>query len=260
MSALSRLGLGITGPHATSLVSAADTTRLVRVAIDLGATTFDTGPMYGDGEAERRLGLALKGVPRDSVFVITKARTWTRDGATPSISASLKESLARLGIAHVDALLLHGPLPDDVTRICESGELDALRDQGLARRFGVCGRGAEREAMIATRSVRPLFDLLMTPVTSEERLLKSAAALGVDVIAIETMRAQRRFRAPRSLADFWYLARDARDAMAGAPQASGAGVAGSLALPGVRCAVVTTTRPAHLEENARAAGLIRPKG
>jgi diketogulonate reductase-like aldo/keto reductase len=158
----------------------------------------------------------------------------------------------------VDALLLHGPLPDDIARAADSGELDALRDRGLVRRFGVCGRGAERAAMIATRARHALFDILMTPVADESALLRSAATSGVDVIAIETMRARRRFRTPHSLADLWYLARDARDAVVGAPQASGVGVAGALALPGVKCAVVTTTRPPHLHDNARAAGVIRP--
>ncbi|TPW07377.1 MAG: aldo/keto reductase [Alphaproteobacteria bacterium] len=132
MNTLSRLGLGISGPHATGLVSTGDTTRLLRTAIDLGVTTFDTGPMYGDGEAERRLGLALKGVARDSVFVITKARTWTRDGDAPTPGASLRASLARLGLDHVDALLLHGPTPEDVANTIVGGDLDALRDQGRA--------------------------------------------------------------------------------------------------------------------------------
>lgn len=254
-SGLSRVGLGITGPHATRLVSADATTRLVRAAVDLGVTTFDTGPMYGEGEAERRLGRALKGVARDSVFVITKARTWIRDGEAPPIGASLRTSLARLGLDHVDALLLHGPLPDDVARMSESSELDRLRDQGLVRRFGVCGRGAERDAMIAMRARGALFDMLMTPVAAESPLLLSAAHAGVEVIAIETMRAQRRFRTPRSPADLWYLARDARDTMAGAPQPPGIGVAGALALPAVRCVVITTTRPAHLQENAHAADI-----
>ncbi len=259
MSELSRLGLGITGPHATQLVSRADTVRLVRAAIGIGVTTFDTGPMYGDGEAERRLGLALKGVPRDRVFVVTKARTWTHDGDAPTLSASLRGSLARLGLDHVDALLLHGPTHADIANA--AGELGALRDQGLARRFGVCGRGTERDAMIATRAHSPLFDILMTPAAGDVALLQAAADAGVDVMAIETMRARRRFRTPRSLADLWYLARDCRDALTQTPPPADVGLAGALSLPGVKCAVVTTTRPAHLYDNARSAGLAttRPK-
>jgi aryl-alcohol dehydrogenase-like predicted oxidoreductase len=260
VNSFSRLGLGVTGPHATALVRADATMRLVRTAIDLGVTTFDTGPMYGDGEAERRLGRALKGIPRDKVFVITKARTWAQDDAAPDIGASLRASLARLGLDHVDALLMHGPLPQDMTRLSESGALAALRDQGLALRLGVCGRGGERDAMIAARTAGAPFDFLMTPVTGEDALLERAAAAGVDIIAIETMRARRRFRTPRALADFWYLARDARDAAAGKPPPEGVGVAGALALPAVTCAVVTTTRPAHLQDNARAAGLTPPRG
>lgn len=253
MSSLSPLGFGVTGPHVTPLVARKDTERLVRAAIDLGVTTFDTGPMYGDGEGEVRLGHALKGVPRDSVFVITKARAWGGAGDAPSLARSLEDSLRRLQLDHVDALLLHGPGADDVARAHADGALHALRDRGLAPRIGVCGRGSERAAMLDCAG--DLFDLLMTPL-DDDALLHRAATKNVDVIAIETMRSRRRLRALQSLADVWYLARDARDALTGAPHPQGPGLQAALALPGVRSAIVTTTRRAHLEDNARLAAIL----
>lgn len=253
MSGLTRLGFGVTGPHATRFLTPRETDALVRAAIDLGVTTFDTGPMYGGGEGERRLGAALKGVPRDSVFVITKARTFG-SGAI-GVAASLEGSLARLGVDHVDALLLHGPHAEDIARV--RGDLEQLRARGLARRFGVCGRGGERAAMLA--ATPGFYDLLMTPL-DDAALLSRAAAQKTDVLGIEALRGRGGLRLPKRRADLWYLARDVRDALKGTAPNPGPGLDAALSHAAVSSVIVTTTRIAHLRGNARAAGLIRPTG
>lgn len=254
-----KLGLGISGPHATPLVSERETVRLIHAAIDRGVTLFDTGPMYGAGEAERRLGAALKGVPRDKVFVITKVRTFMPDGSfCPPFGAQVRESLLRLGLRELDAILLHGPRVTDVSHGWR-GDLRGAKAQGVVRFGGVCARDAARWAIWDQPENADQYDLLMTPL-DDPALLARAAATGVGVLAIETMRSRRRFSLPRSQADLWYLARDARDALTNAPQPSGPGLEAALALPGVRSAIVTTTRSAHLAENARRAGVIPPTG
>lgn len=254
-----RLGLGISGPHATRFVSEKETVRLIHAAIDMGVTLFDTGPMYGAGEAERRLGCALKGVPRDKVFVATKVRTFMADGSfCPPIHVQLRESMIRLGVSHVDVLMLHGPRASQVEDGFD-GSLQVAKSMGLTRFTGVCGRGAERRAAVEGDTGKGPYDFLMTPL-DDDALIADAHARGIGVLAIETMRSRRRFRLPRSQADLWYLARDARDAFVNAPQPSGPGLEAALSLPGVRSAIVTTTRPAHLEENARRAGVTRPTG
>jgi aryl-alcohol dehydrogenase-like predicted oxidoreductase len=244
----SRLGLGVTGPHAGPAVAPAQTALLVREAIARGVTLFDTGPMYGAGEGERRLGAALREAPRAGVFICTKARTWTPDSPdapADSVRRSLDLSLGRLGLHHVDALLLHGPRPADV-----APALAALRADGRATRVGVCGRGPELVAGLDAGA-----DLLMAPVAGADALLSRAAAAGAAVFAIETMRGRGRVRAPTSLADAWYLARAARDALRGTTPGMGVGVADALRRPAVASVIVQTTRLAHLIENARAAGV-----
>src|SRR5260370_26388840 len=52
--------------------------RSVRVALDLGMNFIDTSPFYGRGMSEMLLGVALRGVPRDSYILGTKLR---RDAA-----------------------------------------------------------------------------------------------------------------------------------------------------------------------------------
>jgi aryl-alcohol dehydrogenase-like predicted oxidoreductase len=258
-ASFSRLGLGVTGPHATPAVRPDDTVALIRAAIAEGVTLFDTGPMYGAGEGERRLGAALDGAPRADVFVCTKARTWPMrpgddDGsmsAPDRVRRSLDESLRRLRLDRVDALLLHGPRPEDFT----SALLDALsqlRAEGRVGAVGVCGRGPELDAALACDG----FDLLMAPLSGRPATLETAARKGVAVMAIETMRgAAPVWRVPASGADLWYLARAARDALAGASPPPDLGIAAALSQPAVRTVVVQTTRLAHLRENAAASRL-----
>jgi len=250
MAPMSRLGLGVTGPHASGAVAPFATVALVRAALDAGVTLFDTGPMYGDGEGERRLGAALRDVSRDRAFVSTKARTFPMrgdDGLGADIDArlrrSLDASLRRLGVARVDALFLHGPRIADLP--AGLATLGALKREGLVGAVGVCGRGAEIDAALDVGA-----ELVMMPL--DPARLAKVAVRSVPVIAIETMR-RARVRMPTSGADLWYAARAARDALAGAPTPAGAGVAAALAQPGVVSVVVQTTRMAHLLENVAAA-------
>src|SRR5512146_1680465 len=54
-------------------------TRLVRYAYENGSRFFETAESYG--EMHRMLGVALKGIPRDSYRLMTKLST--RDGVNP---------------------------------------------------------------------------------------------------------------------------------------------------------------------------------
>src|ERR1700743_1698271 len=67
-----RLGFGVSGPHGSPLVSAQATEDMIRRAFELGIRLFDTGPSYGNGEAERRLGAALQYLPRYECIISTK--------------------------------------------------------------------------------------------------------------------------------------------------------------------------------------------
>ena len=108
--ALTRLGLGTVPLGAKyQAVSEHEAAETVRAALRAGITWFDTSPRYGFGVAERRLGRAFAGVPREQYVLATKVgwridpagARWpdfTRDGAR----RSLEGSLARLGVERVD--------------------------------------------------------------------------------------------------------------------------------------------------------------
>lgn len=96
----SRLGLG-TGKSETEAVS------LVKRALDLGVTLFDTAAAYG---TEGVVGQGLAGVPRDKVVITTKANINNGDEtlSPDKVVASLENSLRLLRTDHVDVFQLHG--------------------------------------------------------------------------------------------------------------------------------------------------------
>ena len=114
---VTRLGMG-TAPigNLYNPIDDEEAVKTVRRSYENGIRFFDTAPLYGAGEAERRLGSALRGVPRDEVVIQTKVGRivrpdgsiyfdYTRDG----VLKSLEDSLERLGMDRVDILLVHDP-------------------------------------------------------------------------------------------------------------------------------------------------------
>src|SRR4026207_781272 len=76
-------------------------TRLVRHAYDRGIRFFETAESYG--EMHNTLGVALKGIPRDSYQLMSKVTT--RDGVSPQQKVDELRMLANTD--YFDILLLH---------------------------------------------------------------------------------------------------------------------------------------------------------
>lgn len=75
--------------------------RLVRHAYDRGIRFFETADSYAD--MHRMLGIALKGIPRDSYRLMTKVTTF--DGADPH--AKIQSLLKQANTGYFDIMLLH---------------------------------------------------------------------------------------------------------------------------------------------------------
>ena len=118
---VTRLGMGtavIGNLYAT--LSDAEAHEAVQRCYEGGVRFFDTSPLYGTGEAERRLGGALRGIPRDEVIIQTKVGRIVRpdrsiyfDFSRDGVMRSIEESLERLGMDRVDILLVHDPDVED---------------------------------------------------------------------------------------------------------------------------------------------------
>jgi len=82
----------------------------VRVALDCGLNFIDTSPFYGRGMSEVLLGIALRGVPRDSYMLCTKLGRYDLqhfDFRAKRVAESIDVSLHRLGTDYLDIVLCH---------------------------------------------------------------------------------------------------------------------------------------------------------
>lgn len=255
---------------------------LVHEAIDLGITLFDTGASYSAGEAEPRLGRALKGRDASGLVIATKAGTFHagggrigRDMTPAAVVASAERSLRNLGLETLGLLQLHGPAIAEL----DAPMLRALEDlkaRGLARAVGL---NSFDPAVIEHAIGLAQIDVVMVDYNvlrpEREPLIARAAAAGKGVLAGmplamgHTRPLLARLKGPR---DLWYAARAianhrgelARGRRFGflhrLPDMTGsqAALAYVLANPGVSAAVFGATRPAHLRENVAAAGAPLP--
>jgi diketogulonate reductase-like aldo/keto reductase len=107
--------------------------KAVEAALACGYRHIDTARMYGN-EVEVGEGLRAGGLPRDDVFVTTKV--WYDDLAAGDLERAAEASLKRLGLDHVDLLLIHWPNPaiplaESIPALCTA------KRRGLSRHIGV---------------------------------------------------------------------------------------------------------------------------
>src|SRR6266508_2242143 len=171
----------------------------------IGIRYYDSAPLYGYGNAERRLGAGLATRPRDDFVVSTKVGRLlepigevapnadidrqARDGVddasyagTPPVRVvfdysfdgvmrSVEESLRRLGLDRVDILYIHDPDDhwDDAIRGAYPA-LDRLRAEGVVRAIGA---GMNQAEMLARFAREGDFDVFL--IAGRYTLLDQAA-------------------------------------------------------------------------------------
>jgi len=110
----------------------ADELAALRAGIELGLTLIDTAEMYTDGESERLVGEAIRGL-REQVFLVSKA--YPQNASRQLLPQACEASLKRLGTDRLDLYLLHwrGRVP-----LVETVEvMENLVAAGKIRRWGV---------------------------------------------------------------------------------------------------------------------------
>ncbi|MCK4958716.1 MAG: aldo/keto reductase [Planctomycetes bacterium] len=131
-------------------------------AFDRGVNYFDVAPSYGKGEAEEKMGPALKPY-RDKVFLACKTGQRLKKEAAEELHLSLK----RLKTDHFDLYQLHGikDVKEDVDRaLGPGGAIETFleaKQKGLVRHIGFSAHSVEA-AMKAIES--GLFDTILYPV------------------------------------------------------------------------------------------------
>ncbi|WP_316850121.1 aldo/keto reductase [Pedobacter agri] len=136
-----------------------DAIKAIQAGYDLGVTSIDTAPIYGQGDSEEIVGEAVKGIARDKIQLVTKfgmrwdlekgklaMQTKNNDGKNidvykyagkESVIFECEQSLKRLGTDYIDLYQIHWP--DVTTPISETFEaVSRLIEQGKVRYAGVC--------------------------------------------------------------------------------------------------------------------------
>ena len=142
--------------------------RVLRRAVELGVTFFDTADSYGPVVAEELLAKALHPYA-DDVVIATKAGltrqgpgVWTPVGNPAYLRQQCELSLRRLGVETIDLFQLHR-IDANVPAEDQVGELKKLQDEGKVRHIGlseVSVEQLEEARKIATiATVQNLFNL-----------------------------------------------------------------------------------------------------
>lgn len=110
--------MGMTHAYDFSQQDETESVRVIRRALDLGATLIDTSDIYGPHTNEVLVGKALAG-RRDDAVLATKCGLLqvdggpvTRNGSPDYIRAACDASLQRLGVDHIDLYQLHRVDPE----------------------------------------------------------------------------------------------------------------------------------------------------
>ncbi|MEV4941574.1 aldo/keto reductase [Streptomyces zaomyceticus] len=115
-------------------VSDAETTAAVGHALQAGYRSIDTAAVYGN-EAGVGRALAASDVARDELFVTTKL--WNTDQGYDSTLRAFDDSLAKLGLDHVDLYLIHWPAPARDLYVDSWRAIEKLVADGRVRTAGV---------------------------------------------------------------------------------------------------------------------------
>jgi aryl-alcohol dehydrogenase-like predicted oxidoreductase len=194
---VSRTGLGLMGMSGIyGPADEAESITTIRAALDAGITLLDTGDFYGMGHNELLLRDALRGVPRQSVFIQVKfggqrdpgGAFIGHDASPVAVKNSLAYTLTRLGTDYVDLyqparLDHHVPIEDTVGAIAE------MIEAGYVRYLGLSEMGADTIRRVAV--VHPVaglqieYSLMSRGI--EAQILPAARELGIGVTAYGIM-------------------------------------------------------------------------
>lgn len=164
-----QVGLGVWQTPDDTAVTA------VKAALGAGYRHVDTAAIYrnehGVGE-----GLKASGVARGEVFVTTKV--WNDDQGFDTTFQAADASLKRLGLDHVDLLLIHWPSPHRNAYVETWKALVRLREEGKALSIGVSNFAAEHlDRIIGETGVTPVLNQIELHPRFQQQTLREAHAV-----------------------------------------------------------------------------------
>ncbi len=171
---------------------------VARRALERGVNYFDTSPDYSNTSSERALGEAMRGFPRDRVFVASKF--CTARGHLPSdtpvarVIEAVEASLRRLETDYLDLVHIHAV--NSVERLMAPNiheAFDRLQESGAVRFLGVSSHTPDLETVMRRAVASGRFDVIMVayhfkhwPALTE--IFGEARERGVGVVAMKTLK------------------------------------------------------------------------
>lgn len=181
------MGLNFSYGHA---LDRSDAVALIRKAVDLGVTFFDTAEVYGPYTNEEIVGEALRPV-RDKVVIATKFGFNIVDGKMAGMNSRPEQirkvadaSLKRLGVEVIDLFYQHRVDPDVAIEEV-AGTVKELIAAGKVRHFGLSEPGAK--TVRRAHAVQPVTALqneysLWTRGPETNGILEACEELGIGLV------------------------------------------------------------------------------
>jgi diketogulonate reductase-like aldo/keto reductase len=104
----------------------------IRYAIEHGQNHIDNAELYGVGHTEEVVGEAIKGLPREDLFLASKL--WHTHVAPGTVRPAVEAMLQRLGTNYLDLLYIHSSWEGWQDAV---PQIDELINEGVVRHFGV---------------------------------------------------------------------------------------------------------------------------
>ncbi|MFE8936005.1 aldo/keto reductase [Streptomyces sp. NPDC000963] len=155
-----------------------ETTTAVAHALDAGYRSVDTAAVYGN-EAGVGRALAASGIARDELYVTTKL--WNADQGYDATLRAFDDSLAELGLDHVDLYLIHWPAPARDLYVDTWRAIGTLVADGRVRTAGVSNfTPAHLERLLDSSDLVPAVNQIeLHPGLQQRELRALHAAHGI---------------------------------------------------------------------------------
>jgi diketogulonate reductase-like aldo/keto reductase len=164
--AIPKLGLG------TWLVDNADVGQAVQDAIDIGYRHIDTAQAYSNEQGVGE-GLRASDAKRDDIFVTTKVDAGAK--SYEEAAAGIDQSLAALGLDHIDMMIIHSPQPwssfgGDNRYFTENREvwraLEKAYQAGKLRAIGLSNfEKADIDNILESCTLRPMVNQILAHIS-----------------------------------------------------------------------------------------------
>jgi diketogulonate reductase-like aldo/keto reductase len=192
-SRMPAIGLGTFGSdHAT----ASEVADAVRGAIEVGYRHFDCASVYGN---EKHVGAALRGIPREELWITSKVWNDRHD----DVIGSCRQSLADLQLDHLDMYLVHWPFPNFHPPNCDVSsrspnarpyihvnfmrtwrQMEQLVDLGLTRHIGTSNMTIPKlELLLRDARIKPAInEMELHPHFQQPELFEYVRAHGIEPV------------------------------------------------------------------------------